>query len=117
MAKIKKPAGEALTVAWSFRLNKADDAVARANVTASGMTKSRFLREAVIANRTEIVALPATSKDKKQLIYVSNKASVNLHYLAHRASADHAAGIMDRQTYLDILDRLDDISANLKAAI
>jgi hypothetical protein len=117
MAKVKKPTAEALTVAWSFRLNRSDDAVARANVTASGMTKSRFLREAVIANRTEIVAVPVTSEDKKQMIYVANKASVNLHHLAHRASADHAAGIIDRRTYLDILDRLDDISANLKAAI
>ena len=112
MSSKTKGEGEKLTRPVSFRLTAADHAAYLAKVEASGLKPSEFFRECVLQNRTQIVARQTVSKDWGRLAYLFNKASNNINQLAHRANADHLAGITTEETYTRILAELPDGSAD-----
>lgn len=98
----------------SFRLTAADHAAYLAKVEVSGLKPSAFFREAVLTNKTQIVT---ASTDWGRLIYLVNKASNNINQLAHRANADHLAGVASEATYTRILTELHTLSHYLKATL
>lgn len=100
----KKEAG--LTKPVSFRLTEADHAAWLAKVEASGMSPSDFFRDAVLTNKTQIVARKKATKDTTRLQYLFNKTSNNMNQLAYRANADHLAGKLSEATYAAILAEL-----------
>jgi hypothetical protein len=125
--RTSKTNDEALTKRVAFRLTPSDYAAYKAKFADSGLTASEFFREAVLTNRTEIVARPVVpddgrkilfgpvvSGDVRKILFVLAQAGNNLNQLAHRANADNAAGIIDSKTYLDILDSLLIIRKQLK---
>lgn len=84
-------------------------------VAASGMTKSEFLRECVLTNRTQIVARAPASPDRKRALFVLNKAGNNLNQIAHVLNAARLDRSANGQTYESALDALEQIEVLLKA--
>jgi len=117
MARPKKDEAEKLTERVAFRLTKTDHDDYLSKVTGSGLSPSEFFRDAVLSNKTEIIAKPKADEDKKRLIFLINKASNNVNQLAHRANADHAAGLTSQETYVDILQELQAFNRYLKATL
>lgn len=117
MSKQQKVPAAKLTKPVAFRLSEADHAAYLAKVEASGMTPSQFFREAILTNKTQVIARPKQSADYGRLVYLINKASNNINQLAHRANADHQAGKVSEATYTGILSELNMLAHYLKATI
>ena len=111
----RKPKEPTRTV--SFRLTLPDHATYLAKASAAGVKPSEFFRDAVLTNRTQVVARVQPSSDKRRLIYLFNKASNNINQLAHRANSDHLAGVISEDTYTSILADLHGLAHYMKAAI
>lgn len=117
MARPKKDPSELIERTLSVGLSQADYSAWLAKVQASGLTKSAFFRQAVLANQTQVLARPKASPDRRRLLYQVNQAGNNLNQLAHRANADHQAGKLGESTYGEILRNLEMISLYLKATL
>jgi hypothetical protein len=117
MTSKTKDAAEKLTRPVSFRLTAADHAAYLAKVEASGMKPSAFFRDAVLTNKTQIVARAKASPERGRLVYLINKASNNINQLAHRTNADHLAGVVSEATYTRILAELQTLAHYMKATI
>ena len=111
----RKPKEPTRTV--SFRLTLPDHAAYLAKASAAGVKPSEFFRECVLQNRTQIVARPKASPERGRLLYLFNKASNNINQLAHRANADHLAGVISEDTYTSILADLHGLAHYMKAAL
>jgi len=117
MTSKTKDDAQKLTRPVSFRLTAADHAAYLTKVDASGLKPSEFFRDAVLTNRTQIVARPKASPERGRLLYLFNKTSNNINQLAHRANADHLAGVISEATYTRILTDLHGLAHYMKAAI
>ena len=111
----RKPKEPTRTV--SFRLTLPDHAAYLAKASAAGVKPSEFFRDAVLTNRTQVVARVQPSSDKRRLIYLFNKASNNLNQLAHTANAAELAGTVTPATYTGILAELQTLADLMKEAI
>ena len=111
----RKPKEPTRTV--SFRLALPDHAAYLAKAKAAGVKPSDFFRDAVLNNKTQIVARTPPSSDKRRLIYLFNKASNNLNQLAHTANAAELAGTVTPATYAGILADLQTLADVMKKAI
>lgn len=117
MTKQQKEPAARLTKPVAFRLTEADHAAYLVKVEASGLKPSQFFREAILTNKTQVIARPKPSADYGRLVYLINKASNNINQLAHRANADHQAGKVSEATYTGILAELNMLAHYLKATI
>ncbi|MET3135220.1 hypothetical protein AAKU55_005528 [Oxalobacteraceae bacterium GrIS 1.11] len=118
MSSKTKDDAEKLTRPVSFRLTAADHAAYLVKVKESGFNHpSAFFRDAVLTNKTQIVARAKASPERGRLVYLMNKASNNINQLAHRANADHLAGVVSEATYTRILAELEMLAHYMKAAI
>lgn len=79
----------------------------------SNITKSELFRDYIAKNKVQVIARPAPSRDAKRAVFLIQKASNNINQLAHRANAEHRAGVLSEQTFLDITTQLSKISAML----
>ena len=111
----RKPKEPTRTV--SFRLALPDHAAYLAKAKAAGLKPSDFFRDAVLNNKTQIVARTPPSSDKRRLIYLFNKASNNLNQLAHTANAAELAGTVTPATYAGILAELQTLADVMKKVI
>lgn len=111
----RKPKEPTRTV--SFRLALPDHAAYLAKAKAAGVKSSDFFRDAVLNNKTQIVARTPPSSDKRRLIYLFNKSSNNLNQLAHTANAAELAGTVTPATYAGILAELQTLADVMKKAI
>lgn len=111
----RKPKEPTRTV--SFRLALPDHVAYLAKAKAAGVKPSDFFRDAVLNNKTQIVARTPPSSDKRRLIYLFNKASNNLNQLAHTANAAELAGTVTPATYAGILAELQTLADVMKEAI
>ncbi|GCB06670.1 plasmid mobilization relaxosome protein MobC [Ralstonia sp. SET104] len=107
MARPPKSERGNLTKTVAFRLIEDDYAAYRAKVAASGMEQSEFFREHVLNNTTQVIARPVASADSKRAVFLLQKASNNINQLAHRANADHLAGVLSENTFAAILAQLE----------
>lgn len=106
-----------LTRTVSFRLTLPDYAAYLAKASTAGAKPSEFFRDAVLTNKTQVVARVQLSGDKRRLIYLFNKASNNLNQLAHTVNAAELAGTVATATYAGILAELQTLADVMKEAI
>ena len=111
-----------LAMPRSFRLMASDDEKFAANLAASGLETSEFVRDYVLRNKIVVVArlgkaTTQTRLERLRLIGLVAKAGNNINQLARRANTDYKAGVVSAGTYEAILDELEAISVNLKASL
>lgn len=116
----RKPRGrpkadKALGKPVSTRLTEEQWRVFADKVQRSGLSPSEFLRVCILTNRTQIVARPPASVDRKRIMFVVNKSGNNLNQLAHVANSQRVAGKLSEATFAAILDELELITQLLKA--
>ncbi len=111
----RKPKVSTRTV--SFRLTLSDYAAYLAKARDAGVNPSQFFRDAVLTNKTQVIARVQPSSDKRLLIYLFNKASNNLNQLAHKANAAELACTVTPATYAKILAELQTLANVMKEAI
>lgn len=111
----RRPAKNALGAPISTRLTDAERDVFLSKVLASGLSQSEFLRECVLTNRTQIVARPPASVDRKRIVFVVNKTGNNLNQLAHVANHARLAGNLREDLFVALMDELQLITQLLKA--
>ena len=80
---------------------------------AANMTKSELFRDYIAKNKVHVTARPVMSRDAKRAVFLIQKASNNINQLAHRANAEHLAGVLSEQTFLGINTQLTKIAAML----
>lgn len=107
----------ALSVVKAFRVDEETSAGLDAQLAASGFSASEWLREAVLANRTEVVAKQKPAPEYKRLLFLANKASNNINQLAHRANADYQARTLSQESYREILLELKALNRYLDVAL
>lgn len=117
MARKKSNDGAGLGKPIAFRLSDVDREAYLAKVAASGLTQSEFFRQAVLTNRTQVIARPVSSADRRRLLYIFSKTSNNLNQIAHRANAEHVRGKLSEETYAQMLAHLQIISRYLKSTL
>jgi hypothetical protein len=117
MPRKKSSDGAGLGKPIAFRLSEADRAAYLEKVTRSGLTQSEFFRQAVLTNRTQVIARPSASPERRRLLYIFNQASNNLNRIAHRANSDHASGNLSEATYEQLLNQIQMVSRYLKATL
>jgi hypothetical protein len=117
MPRAKSNNGAGMGKPIAFRLSEVDRDAYLAKVAVSGLTQSEFFRQAVLTNRTQVIARPKASGDRKRLLYIFNKTSNNLNQIAHRANSENVKGKLSEQTYEQILDQLQMIGRYLKATL
>lgn len=115
MPKPKTEGG--LSKPMSFRLSEADREAYLAKVAASGLTPSEFFRQAVLTNRTQVVARLKATPHRERLLFIFSKTSRDIEQLARQACADHECGTLSEETYMQMLDRLQYIGRYLKATL
>lgn len=82
----------------------------------SGLSRSEYLRKAVLRRETTIVAVEKkTGDDQRQKIFLMKKSSNNLNQLAHQANAAHKSGKISEALYKEILSSLDIANRQMKA--
>lgn len=101
---------EKLSATISFRVNKSDFANFEGKRLAAGMDKSKFYRDHVAHNTTQVVARPLPSQDAKRAVFLLQKASNNLNQLAYRANAAHRAGQLTEGAFAGIVDQLQQLN-------
>ena len=90
-----------------FRVTEEEHKAFTIKVKKTNTTASDLLRERVLNDNLIIVAKPAKqSKDRKQLIYLYNKASNNLNQLAYIANSHNKAGTLTEKQHQSILANL-----------
>lgn len=118
MARPTKPDAEKVLMKMSLRLTEADHSAYMAKCREAGLTRSEFLRDCVLRNRTKVLARAAPpSADMRRVLFLWGKTSNNMNQLAHRAHADNLAGILSEATYCSILSELNAIAQQLKSHV
>lgn len=101
----------------SFRLSEADREAYLQKVKESGLTQSEFFRQAVLTNRTQLVARLKATPHRERLLFIFSKTSRDIEQLARQANVDHERGALSEAAYMQVLDRLQLIGRYLKATL
>ncbi|MFM7349629.1 MAG: plasmid mobilization protein [Erythrobacter sp.] len=115
MARPEKHEGGSKAV--SFRLSTADHQAYKSKCDEAGLSPSDFFRECVLKNRTQIVARPKPSADRSRMLFLMNKASNNINQLAHQVNAASKSRVVSEGTYTQILARLSELTAFMRAGV
>lgn len=110
MARPTKNDAEKLSETISFRVNKRDFLDFEGKRLAAGLDKSKFYRDHVARNTTQVIARPLPSPDAKRAVFLLQKASNNLNQLAHRANAAYRAGQLTEGAFAAIVDQLQQLN-------
>lgn len=105
------------TIPVSFRVPLSVREALEEKCEQSGRSKSEWLREAVMENRTEVIARNTLTTDARAVLRIFRNASNNINQIAHRANADNLAGILSESSYLLILEELREQTRLLKGAL
>ena len=109
----EKPA----TIVASFRLSPAAHERIAVRAEAAGVSRRVWLEEAILENRTEIIARVQPTPDYKALLFQVNKAGNNLNQIAHRLNSLAKVDAIDARKYLSVLEDLSSIEAALTDAL
>lgn len=116
MAKRRLAEGEE-SKTISFRLSESDAKAFNNKVEASGLSRSEFVREYVLKNKTSVIAKTSASRDKLTLIRLFNKTSNNINQLAKSINIAFKSGKVSEVNYSAILSELQHISRYMKGSI
>ncbi|MCP1175651.1 plasmid mobilization protein [Ralstonia chuxiongensis] len=115
MPKPKTESG--LSKPLSFRLPVAEREAYLSKAKAAGLSPSEFFRQAVLTNRTEVVASLKATPHRERLLFIFGKTSRDIEQLARQACDDHERGALSEEAYMRMLDRLQLIGRYLKATL
>lgn len=104
--------------AGRFPIRLADEERAefeRKATEAGSPSLAAYLRECIL--RSQVVARPKPSADRKRMLFLMNKASNNINQLAHQVNAAHRSGVISEGTYLRVLFNLDALTAYIKRTV
>jgi len=93
-------------VVVTFRLSESEFAPFKKQIEESGLSKSRVMREVVIAKADKVVMPKTQSEDSKRLVFLANKASNNINQLAKKLHLDSQKGVVNSATYSTLLNNL-----------
>lgn len=113
MGRNSKPDSEKLSKTVAFRLTEGDFQSYERKFAASGLNQSEFFREHVLTNSTKVIARPIATADTKRIVFLMQKASNNINQLAHRANAEHLAGVLSDATFRGIVSQLEQLNSFL----
>lgn len=98
----------------AFRLTDKDHSEWIQKVEQSGLKPSEFFRECVLKNKTQIIAKPRASRDRRRLLYLFNSSSNNINQLARAANGARLSGRISESLYSGILAELQALSDSMK---
>ncbi len=101
----------------SFRIPTANHANLLAKATAANMTLTEYFKEAILSDKTIVMAKQAPPRDLKQLLFLFGKTSNNLNQLAHRAHTDNLRGVLSDRSYQMLIAQLNAIRFELLEGI
>jgi len=107
MVRPKKSDDEKLSKVISFRTKMEVFLEFEKQCSDANLTQSELHRDYVAKNRVEVIARPKASSDAKRAVFFLQKASNNINQLAHRVNTDNYNNVVSEETYLAILDQLE----------
>jgi hypothetical protein len=113
MSRPSKSEDEKLKHTVAFRLTDGDFEGYEQKFSAAGLNQSEFFREHVLKNTTQVVARPRASADGKRAVFLLQKASNNVNQLAHRANAEHLAGVLSEATFVALISQLEQLNRHM----
>ncbi len=105
------------TIPASFRLSVTAHAKLFESAAAAGISTRSWLEQAVLENKTQIVAKPKLHPDLRELLYQVNKAGNNVNQLAHRFNSLALKGAIPSTEVTVALSELLRISQTLQEAL
>lgn len=113
----KLPSDKAKTQVASFRLSAQAHATMTAKAAEAGISTRSWLEQAILQNRTHIVARTRPHPELKPLLFQASKAGNNLNQLAHRVNALRLEGKLTAQECAALLEQLQAIQATFREAV
>lgn len=101
----------------SFRLSPEAHATLMARAAESGLSTRAWLEQAILENRTEIVAVAKPHPELKPLVFQANKAGNNLNQLAHHFNALSIRGKLSASHCEEALYLLAMIQSSFREAV
>lgn len=108
---------EPLTDPYSFKLTRSEAILLNNKIARSNMSNAEFLREAVLKNRTAILARPAASLEKRRMQFLFNKTSNNMNQIAHVLNGAQLVGKLSGHLCFDAISQLEAIAQYLRSAL
>ena len=94
----------------SFRLKTQDYLAYEKKFAAAGFNQSKFFREFVQSNTTQVVARAPTPSTAQRALVLLAKASNNLNQLAHRAHLANLKGDLSDTEFTAFTDQLQSLN-------
>lgn len=101
----------------SFRLTESVYSRLVEKCDSAGLTRSEWLRDCVLENRTEVIARNTMTTDAREVLRVFRNIANNNNQIAHRANADNLAGILSDSVYMLIIEAIQEQTRILKGAL
>jgi hypothetical protein len=105
------------TIPASFRLSKTAHDKLYASAAAAGLSTRAWVDQAVLENKTQILAKPKLHPDLGELLYQVNKAGNNVNQLAHRFNSLAFKAAVPASEVSKALDELQRIAQALQEAL
>jgi hypothetical protein len=108
---------EPLVAPYSLKLTASEAKELDAKIEQSGMSNAEFLRDVVLKNRTEVIAKPRASLEKKRMQFLFNKTSNNMNQIAHVLNGAQLAGKLSTPLCANAITQLEAIAKYLRSAL
>lgn len=86
----------------SFRLTDEQFAPYEKKLKKSSMTSSAFFREVFLNSNVNLTINELPPKDYQRLLFIFNKASININQLSYMVNKAHRNGIINESLYLKL---------------
>lgn len=101
----------------SFRVSPEVHATLMSRAAESGLSSRMWFEQAILENRTQIVAVAKPHRELKPLVFQANKAGNNLNQLAHHFNALRLQGKLSASHCEEALYLLAMIQASFREAV
>lgn len=101
----------------SFRLSAQAHATMTAKAAEAGISTRSWLEQAILPNRSQILARTQPHPELKPLLFQASKAGNNLNQIAHRVNVLRLEGKLIDQECTAVLDQLLRIEATFEEAV
>ncbi|MDP9902421.1 plasmid mobilization protein [Variovorax ginsengisoli] len=111
------PSKRRKTEVASFRLSAESHETLMSRAAESGLSPRVWLEQAILENRTEIIAVAKPHPELKPLLFQANKAGNNLNQLAHHFNALRLQGKLSEAHCEEALYLLAKIQGSFREAV